>query len=101
MQSYDRFLEFVQRSKAVSPTFALATATALQVIVSKSWMWCFTLRKLTVIYLLLRADENWGSDSKSSRTISNGVRRTKQVHFFDGASYILLFLLDACALFLQ
>ena len=32
MESYDRFLEFVKRSKAVSPTVALETATALQVI---------------------------------------------------------------------
>ncbi|XP_062108869.1 uncharacterized protein LOC133819601 isoform X1 [Humulus lupulus] len=30
MESYDRFLEFVKRSKAVSPTVALETATALQ-----------------------------------------------------------------------
>ncbi|PON64877.1 Phosphatidylinositol-4, 5-bisphosphate phosphodiesterase gamma [Parasponia andersonii] len=30
MESYDRFLEFVRRSKAVSPTVALETATALQ-----------------------------------------------------------------------
>lgn len=32
MDSYDRFMEFVKRSKAVSPTIALETATALQVI---------------------------------------------------------------------
>lgn len=37
VESYDRFLEFVQRSKVVSPIFALETATALQVIVSISW----------------------------------------------------------------
>ncbi|KAA8527969.1 hypothetical protein F0562_035162 [Nyssa sinensis] len=30
MESYDRFLEFVKRSNAVSPTIALETATALQ-----------------------------------------------------------------------
>ncbi|RVX21853.1 putative ribonuclease H protein [Vitis vinifera] len=30
VESYDRFLEFVQRSKVVSPIFALETATALQ-----------------------------------------------------------------------
>ncbi|KAL8484750.1 hypothetical protein ACS0TY_027161 [Phlomoides rotata] len=30
MESYDRFLRFVKRSTAVSPTFALETATALQ-----------------------------------------------------------------------
>lgn len=32
MESYDRFLEFLKRSKAVSPTLALETATALQVM---------------------------------------------------------------------
>lgn len=32
MDSYDRFMEFVKRSKAVSPTVAFETAAALQVI---------------------------------------------------------------------
>lgn len=32
MESYDRFLHFVKRSTAVSPTVALETATALQVV---------------------------------------------------------------------
>lgn len=31
MESYNRFLEFVKRSNAVSPIVALETATALQV----------------------------------------------------------------------
>lgn len=31
MESYDRFLDFVKRSNAISPTVALETATALQV----------------------------------------------------------------------
>lgn len=31
MESYNRFLEFVKRSNAVSPLVALETATALQV----------------------------------------------------------------------
>lgn len=31
IESYNRFLEFVKRSNAVSPTVALETATALQV----------------------------------------------------------------------
>ena len=31
MESYDRFIEFVKRSKAVSPTVAFETASALQV----------------------------------------------------------------------
>lgn len=34
MQSYARVLEFVKRSSAVSPTVALETATALQVMMS-------------------------------------------------------------------
>lgn len=34
MESIDRILEFVKRSKEVSPTIALETATALQVIKS-------------------------------------------------------------------
>ena len=32
MESYERFLEFVKRSNAVSPTVAMETANALQVI---------------------------------------------------------------------
>lgn len=32
IESYDRFLHFVKRSSAVSPTVAMETATALQVI---------------------------------------------------------------------
>lgn len=32
LESYNRFLEFVKRSNAVSPTVALETAAALQVI---------------------------------------------------------------------
>lgn len=35
VESYDRFLEFVQRSKVVSPIFALETATALQMKIEK------------------------------------------------------------------
>ncbi|XP_058093613.1 uncharacterized protein LOC131239768 [Magnolia sinica] len=35
MESYDRFLEFVKRSNAVSPTVALETATALQMKIEK------------------------------------------------------------------
>ncbi|KAL5541456.1 hypothetical protein UlMin_009166 [Ulmus minor] len=35
MESYERFLEFVKRSKAVSPTVALETATALQMKIEK------------------------------------------------------------------
>lgn len=35
MESYDRFFEFLKRSKAVSPAVALETATALQVMFSK------------------------------------------------------------------
>jgi vacuolar protein sorting-associated protein 13A/C len=31
MVSYDRFLEFVKRSNAISPTITMETATALQV----------------------------------------------------------------------
>ena len=42
MESIDRVLEFLKRSKAVSPTVALETATALQVIIS----WCMTLVKI-------------------------------------------------------
>jgi vacuolar protein sorting-associated protein 13A/C len=34
MESCDRFLEFVKRSNAVSPTIALETATVLQVMMS-------------------------------------------------------------------
>lgn len=34
MESCDRFLDFVKRSNAVSPTVTLETATALQVMVS-------------------------------------------------------------------
>jgi len=34
MESIDRVMEFVKRSNAVSPTVALETATALQVIIS-------------------------------------------------------------------
>ena len=34
MESCDRFFEFMKRSNAVSPTIALETATALQVMVS-------------------------------------------------------------------
>lgn len=33
MESYERFLEFIKRSNAVSPAVALETTTALQVIV--------------------------------------------------------------------
>lgn len=32
MESYDRFFDFLKRSKAISPTVALETATVLQVI---------------------------------------------------------------------
>ncbi|KAF9594340.1 hypothetical protein IFM89_030469 [Coptis chinensis] len=35
MESYDRFIEFVKRSNAVSPTVALETATALQMKIEK------------------------------------------------------------------
>lgn len=31
MESYERFMEFLKRSNAVSPTVAMETATALQV----------------------------------------------------------------------
>jgi hypothetical protein len=34
MDSIDRVFEFLKRSRAVSPTVALETATALQVIIS-------------------------------------------------------------------
>lgn len=34
MESFDRFFEFIKRSTAVSPTIALETATALQVMLS-------------------------------------------------------------------
>lgn len=34
MESCDRFLEFIKRSNAVSPTIALETANALQVMFS-------------------------------------------------------------------
>lgn len=34
MESFHRFLEFVKRSNAVSPTVTLETATALQVMFS-------------------------------------------------------------------
>ena len=32
VKSYDRFLEFIKRSNAISPTVAFETATALQVM---------------------------------------------------------------------
>lgn len=58
VESYDRFLEFMQRSKVVvSPTFALETATALQVTLSVSWLLCFDCGKLN-IYLFV-AKSRW------------------------------------------
>lgn len=38
MESYNRFIEFVRRSNAVSPTVALETAAALQVTMSNSYI---------------------------------------------------------------
>lgn len=32
MKSFDKFFEFIKRSNAISPTIALETATALQVM---------------------------------------------------------------------
>lgn len=36
IESYNRFMEFVRRSNAVSPTVTLETAAALQVTISNS-----------------------------------------------------------------
>lgn len=33
MESYNRLMEFLKKSKAISPTVAFETATALQVII--------------------------------------------------------------------
>jgi hypothetical protein len=41
MDSIDRVFEFLKRSRAVSPTVALETATALQVIISLYLIFCF------------------------------------------------------------